>query len=61
MKSAKKEAKKTEKQKVDERREEVLARGRKFKYPLQFTKHRVVVNTVLISLVVIAIDRKSVV
>ena len=55
MKSAKKEAKKTEKQKVDERREEVLARGRKFKYPLQFTKHRVVVNTVLISLVVIAI------
>lgn len=53
--SSKKENKKTERQKVDERREEVLARGRKFKYPLQFTKYRIVINTVLISVVVIAI------
>ena len=52
---SKKEDKKTERQKVDERREEVLARGRKFKYPLQFTKYRVVINTVLISLIVVAI------
>lgn len=51
----KKEEKKTEQEKVDERREEVLAAGRKFKYPLQWTKHRVVINTVLISLVVLAI------
>lgn len=51
---SKKDDKKTEREKVDERREEVLARGRKFKYPLQFTKYRVVVNTVLISIVVIA-------
>lgn len=51
----KKEEKKTEQEKVDQRREEVLAAGRKFKYPLQFTKHRIVINTVLISAVVIGI------
>lgn len=51
----KKEAKKTEQQKVDERREEVLATGRKFKYPLQFTKHRIVINTILIASIVLAI------
>lgn len=51
----KKDDKKTEQERVDERREEVLARGRKFKYPLQWTKHRVVVNTVLITIIVVAI------
>lgn len=51
----KKDNKKTEQERVDERREEVLARGRKFKYPLQWTKHRVVVNTVLITIIVVAI------
>lgn len=51
----KKDVVKTEQEKVDERREEVLAKGRKFKYPLQWTKHRIVVNTILISVVVIAI------
>lgn len=50
-----KDDKKTEQEKVEERREEVLAKGRKFKYPLQWTKHRVVVNTVLIAIVVIGI------
>lgn len=50
----KKEEKKTEKEKVEERREEVLAKGRKFKYPFQWTRHRVVVNTILIALVVFA-------
>ena len=49
-----KDTKKTEQEKVEERREEVLAKGRKFKYPLQWTKHRIVVNTILISVVVIA-------
>lgn len=52
---SKKEDKKTEQEKVDERREQVLAVGRKFKYPLQWTKHRVVINTVLIAFVVVAI------
>lgn len=51
----KKDVKKTEQEKVDERREEVLSAGRKFKYPLQWTKHRVVINTVLIAFIVLAI------
>lgn len=51
----KKDDKKTEQEKVEERREEVLAKGRKFKYPLQWTKHRVVVNTILIAVVVLGI------
>ncbi len=50
-----KEEKKTEKEKVEERREEVLAAGRKFKYPLQWTRYRVVINTILIAFVVLAI------
>ena len=40
---------KTEKEKVEERREEVLSRGRKFKYPLQYAKHKLVINTVIIA------------
>ena len=55
MKLLSKKDKKTEQEKVDERREEVLATGRKFKYPLQWTKHRIVVSTILIALVVIAV------
>lgn len=51
----KKATKKTEQQKVDERREEVLATGRKFKYPLQWTRHRIVINTILITIVIIAL------
>ena len=51
----KKDDKKTELEKVEERREEVLATGRKFKYPLQWTKHRVVINTILISFVTIGL------
>ena len=50
----KKDTIKTEQEKVEERREEVLAKGRKFKYPLQWTKHRIVINTILISIVAIA-------
>ena len=50
----KKDVKKTEQEKVEERREEVLAKGRKFKYPLQWTKHRIVISTILISIIVIA-------
>lgn len=51
----KKEEKKTELEKVEERREEVLSAGRKFKYPLQWTKHRVVVNTILVATAVVAL------
>ena len=45
--------KKTEREKVDERREEVLARGRKFKYPLQYSKHKLVFNTIIIEIKII--------
>lgn len=55
MKLLSKKEKKTEQEKVDERREEVLATGRKFKYPLQWTKHRIVISTILIATIVIAI------
>ena len=51
----KKIEKKTEAERVEERREEVLAAGRKFKYPLQYTKHRIVVNTILIAVVMMAL------
>lgn len=51
----KQDDKKTESEKMEERREEVLATGRKFKYPLQWTKHRVVVNTILVAGVVVAL------
>ena len=51
----KKDHQKTEQEKVDERREEVLAKGRKFKYPLQWTRYRVVTNTILIAFVVVGI------
>ena len=43
--------KKTERERVEERREEVLSRGRKFKYPLQYAKHKLVINTVIIAVV----------
>lgn len=50
----KKDTKKSEQEKVDERREEILSKGRKFKYPLQWTRHRIVINTILIAIIVIA-------
>ncbi len=51
----KKDDKKTEQEKVNERREEVLAQGRKFKYPLQWTRHRIIINTILIAVIVFAV------
>ena len=41
----------TEKEKLDKRREEVLSKGRKFKYPMQFAKHRLVFVTIAIALI----------
>ncbi len=34
---------------VAEHRERILAGGRKFKYPVQYVRHRLVINTILIS------------
>ncbi len=42
---------KTEREKVEERREEVLAHGRKFKYPLQYAKHKLMINTIIVAVV----------
>lgn len=35
---------------VAEHREKILAGGRKFKYPVQYAQHRLVINTIIISL-----------
>lgn len=42
----------SEKEKLEERREEILAKGRKFKYPLQVAKHKMVLYTIVVVVVV---------
>ena len=46
-----KEKKRTEKEKLDERRKEVLSKGKKFKYPMQYAKHHLVLITVIVAAV----------
>lgn len=46
---------KTEREKVEERRDEVLARGRKFKYPMQYAKHKLIINTIVVAVVAIVL------
>lgn len=36
---------------IAEHREKILAGGRKFKYPLQYSKHKILVNTMIVALV----------
>ena len=56
-KPTRKAVKKVEESKVvtqknlEQSREEILAKGKKFKYPFQYSKHRLVFNTILISVV----------
>lgn len=38
---------------VAEHRERVIAEGRRFKYPLQYAKHKLVINTIVVSLAAI--------
>ena len=38
---------------LEESREQVLSRGKKFKYPFQYSKHKLVINTILISIAAI--------
>ena len=45
----------SESEKIEKKREEVLSRGKKFKYPLQFSRHRVVIDTIAISVITIAL------
>ncbi len=40
---------------VAEHREQILAGGRKFKYPLQYSRHKLVINTILISVGVLVL------
>lgn len=40
---------------VAEHRERILAGGRKFKYPVQYARHRLVLNTLLISFVALVV------
>lgn len=50
-----KEKPRTEREKVEQRREEVLAQGRKFKYPMQYAKHKLIINTVLVAALAIVV------
>lgn len=40
---------------VAEHRERILAGGRRFKYPVQYARHRLVINTIVISLVALIV------
>lgn len=46
---SKEEKKPTEKEKLEERRKEVLSKGKKFKYPMQYAKHHLVLVTIVIA------------
>ncbi len=54
-KLTKKDDHKTEKEKFDERREEILAQGRKFKYPMQFAKHRLIIITIIVAIITLVL------
>ena len=53
VKKDKKDAAITQKN-IEESREEILAKGKKFRYPFQYAKHRLVINTILICIVALA-------
>jgi hypothetical protein len=40
---------------VAEHRERILAGGRRFKYPVQYSRHKLVINAVVISLVTLLV------
>lgn len=50
-----KEKNQTEKEKLDERRKEVLSKGKKFRYPMQHAKHRLVLITVVIAILALVV------
>ena len=50
------EANKSEKEKLADRREEVLSRGKKFKYPLQFSKHRMMIVTIILAIIAVILS-----
>lgn len=40
-------------QNLEESREEIIAKGKKFKYPFQYAKHRLIINAILIGIVAV--------
>jgi hypothetical protein len=40
---------------IDQHREHILAGGRKFKYPIQYARHKLVINAILISVAAVVI------
>lgn len=54
IKGKKKKSKAITQQNLEESREEILAKGKKFRYPFQYAKHRLVIITILISVVALA-------
>lgn len=54
IKGKKKKTKAITQQNLEESREEILAKGKKFRYPFQYTKHRLVIITILISIVALS-------
>jgi len=50
IKSKKKKSSAITQQNLAESREEILSKGKKFRYPFQYSKHRLVINTILISI-----------
>ena len=40
---------------VSEHRKRILASGRKFKYPLQYSRHKLVINTIIISILAVVL------
>lgn len=48
------EARRITNETVAEHREKILSTGRRFKYPVQYAKHRLVINTIIISVLALA-------
>jgi hypothetical protein len=40
---------------IEQHREHILAGGRKFKYPIQYARHKLVINAILISVAAVII------
>ena len=40
---------------IAEHREQILAGGRKFKYPVQYSKHKILINAIIVSIMALAI------
>ncbi len=41
-------------QNIEESREEIIAKGKKFKYPFQYAKHKLIINAIAIGIIAIA-------